>query len=313
MALTISDVKGGQGEWTLKDGFSFILEMQIIAAPSDPVPGPLQVMQATGLPYNASYRYPLVGTPTETMERCKLQKVSVAPFGETGRTYKATISFAPYPADWEGPDEDGVVDPFAAPPVVRARGEDEEVAVMVDNAGSPVLNAAGDPFDPPITINVPVLTFDISRVERTFDLSRIENLQGHVNSAEWMGFPTGSVLCKSISPSQEFDSELQSTKWNVEYTFSIKYPIALDDGSEVSGWTKQVLDAGLRQLVSGVKKPITVEGAPVSQPVLLRENGTEAAPSDPPRYVNFDVYPPADFSILAFPSDTFTKGTPTGP
>lgn len=314
MALTVKDVYGGaSGGWTIKDGFSYSVEVQVEAAAADPPPGPLAVMQATGLAWNATYRYPLTGTALETDARAHLLSVDVQPTAEDGRTYRATIRFGRYDASTEAVDPDtGVKDPFAEPPKLRSRGEDQEIAVGYDNAGDPVLNSAGEPFEDAPTITAPVLVFEVSRLEKAFDSTLIEDLQGRVNDAAWLGWPAGSVLCKSITADREWVSETNSYGWDTSYVFAVKRPIVAGGVDVLPGWTLQLLDCGFRAKDgSNPTKAITDKtGAPVSSPVPLDGAGARLPVGDDPVYLDFDVYPAADFSALSFPADLFTAGTP---
>ncbi|WP_165068259.1 hypothetical protein [Paludisphaera rhizosphaerae] len=318
MALTIADIYGGaSGGWTLQDGFSYTVEVQVEAEVDDPPPGPLAIMQATGLAWNATYRYPLTGTALETDVRAKLLAVDVQPTAEDGRTYKATIRFGRYSSNQEAVDPDtGVRDPFAEPPSLRNRGEEQEVAVAYDRNGDPVLNSADDPFEDSPTIPASVRVYEIGRLQKTFDDSIAEALEWHVNDAEWLGWPAGSVLCRSITADRTWNSDTSSWAWDTSYVFAIRKPIVIVDGGDdvtvLPGWTLRLLDCGFRELDGSNpnKQILDKTGAPVSSPVPLDGSGAKLAVGADPVYKSFDVYPEADFSVLDFPSDLFSAGTP---
>ncbi|OJW11209.1 MAG: hypothetical protein BGO49_11120 [Planctomycetales bacterium 71-10] len=317
--VEIVDVKS-KGGWSLDGGRTYSIELQVQTDDLDV--GPKAVIDALHLWEANTYRWPFVEAAKESDPRSFLQSVEAdeVGLGQDGAVWKVTLAFAPRDPskDDRGPiDEDGSRDPFAARPTVSAHSESEEVAVTHDRDGEPILNSAGDPFDPPLAISKPCLVIEVSRMERYFLLDRVEDLESHVNDAEWMGWPAGSVLCKSIKPRQVWLEDVNGYGWEVEYEFAFKRPLIADDGGDdvtvYPGWAVQVLDCGMRQKVSGAWKDIQVDNKPVSTPVPLKSDGTVASPTDDPHYLTFNLYPPADFSVLDFPADLFSAGTPETP
>lgn len=315
MAITFNDVYGGSsGGWTLQDGFSYSVDVQAVVDPGDPVPGAKAVMEATGLAWNATYRYPIASTATETDARAYLQSVEVSPASETGRVFKVNLKFGRYNANQEAVDPDtGVKDPFSEPPTLRGRGEEVEVAVAYDNAGNPVLNSAGEPFANAPTISLPTLVFEVSQLRRTFDPSLITSLQGHVNDAEWQGWPAGSVLCKSVTASRTWNSDTDSWAWDTSYEFAMREPIESGGVDVLPGWTLQILDCGYsaKDGTNPNKLILDKTGATVSDPVPLDGAGGRLDPADDPVYLEFAVYPEASFATLLpdLPPDLFSAGT----
>lgn len=306
--LTITD-QGSESGWTLDGGRTYTAEVEVLT--DGPTVGARAVLDALNLFADTSYRWPLTTTATESDARCLLQSVKVSPTSADRRTWRAVLEFAP--RSWEGQekgpvDEDGNRDPFAARPTVRARSEVEEVAATTDREGAPILNKAGDPFDPPMVRTRRTTVFEVSRVERFFDGGLIDDFEDHLNADAWMGFPAESVKCLSISAGCEYNDDVQGYVWTVDYTFGYRRPVDVG-GEVVSGWAEVVLNAGYRQLVSGERKAIMVDNAPVSAPVPLKSDGTAADPSDDPVYLAFNILPTADFDGLGLPTDLFSIGT----
>lgn len=316
--VSIQDL-GAKGGWTLDGGRTYTLRIQVQVR--DKAVGPRAVIDRLNLFETTTYRFPMTVAATESDPRAFLQSVDAdSEATSDGVKWTVTLAFAPRDPskDGRGPvDEDGNRDPFAAPPEVSAHGEAEEVAFTHDRDGVPILNSAGDPFDPPLTLPKSHLVIEVSRTERFFELGRVEDLKDHVNDAEWMGFPAGSVLCKDVKPRRAWNADVQGWAWEVDYEFAFRRPIVADDGGDevvvYPGWSIQVLDCGLRQKVGGERKEIIVGTSPVSSPVPLKPDGSVAAPTDDPHFLTFDLYPTADFSALDFPADLFSAGTPETP
>ncbi|WP_165073323.1 hypothetical protein [Paludisphaera rhizosphaerae] len=285
--------------------------------------GPQAAITSLGLNVGDTYRYPLTGTPTETNARLFLNSIDVeeqAAVSNGKKRFTLAVVFSPIDPNKDpgGPmGEDGYRDPFAAPPTLRAYGDPEEEAVMHDKDGTPILNTAGDPYDPGLSRPKSLLIFEIGRVEREFDYSRITDIKDHLNDAAWMGFPARSVMCLDIQPERVWSSDANGWTWPTVYKFAYREDLTVDDGGDdvvlYPGWTAKVLNQGLRQKVSGERKQIFIDNAPVSAPVLLKDDGTVAAPTDDPVYKYYDYLPEADFSVLDFPSDLFSAGTPEIP
>jgi len=314
MPITIKTKKDGKsGSWSLDRGFNLTASVRVEADSADV--GPEAILRSLGLNVGATYRYPLTGTPTETNAFLFLQSVNLDSVSPDGKWHEVSVTFGPSDPskDDRGPvGEDGVRDPFAAPPRLRWATEFEDYAPTLDKAGTPILNKAGDPFSTPIVIPYPTSVAIVSRVEREYDDAWLTNFKGRVNDAEWMGWPAGSVLCRDITGDREWNDDVQGYTWPTEYQFAFRPPIVVSTKKVYPGWAVQVLNAGLREKVSGVKRPITVKGAQVSEPWLLDSSGVayaEGSTADPV-YLTFDLYPEADFSLLDLPADLFTVGTP---
>ncbi|WP_165250203.1 hypothetical protein [Paludisphaera soli] len=320
MAITeIIEAKNGiSGGWNLQAGRRFTVKLFVHADDRDT--GPQALIEALGLNVGDTYRYPLTRTATETNARLFLQDISLdgVEYLASGLRGTVSVAFGPYdPSKNEGPvGPDGYRDPFAAPPQVRGYGEAEEEAVLKDVVtGAPLLNSAGDPL-PGVMRPRSTHVVEVTRVERFHPLFRITDYKDHVNATAWMGWPSKSVLCMDIQPSRRWEPEVSGYVWDVTYKFGFRQDILSEEEGEpvlYTGWKKQVLDAGLRQKVGGVRLPILDGHSPVSAPVCLKPDGTKAGPDDDPHYLYVDVYETAEFADFGFPADLFTAGTPEPP
>jgi hypothetical protein len=313
--VAIKSKKDGKaGGWTLDKGLQLTATVRVHM--DSAATGPQAILRSLGLNVGDAYRYPLTGTPTETNASLFVQDIQIGATSANGLLCDVNVTFGPQdPAkDDRGPvdPETGLRDPFAAPVKLRWTTEFEDYAPEMDKAGNPILNKAGDPFSTPIVIPYPTSVAIVSRVEREYDETWLSNFKGRVNSAEWLGWPAGSVLCQDINGDREWNDDIQGWTWPTEYKFAFRPPIVVSSKKVYPGWSVQVLNAGLREKVSGVKRPIIIKGAQVSEPWLLDSSGV-AYPEDStaePVYLTFDIYPEADFDALGLPADLFTVGTP---
>jgi len=314
--ISIAETKTGrEASWSVSGGRTYGVELYVQTDDVDT--GPRAVILALGLTPASTYRFPLTRPATETDLGAFLQSASVGDVDEDGLGYKVKLAYGPFDAATEGGASGAQVNnwimaPFNAPPTLRWSSEDEEIAITHDRDGKPILNKAGDPFDPPLSVpfSTPIAT--VTRVEKSFDSAWITYFKNSVNASTWLGWPTESVQVKDITADRVYDPDW-GWLWTVTYTFAFRPSIIADDLDETviqAGWSVQVLNAGLRELVSGSKRPIIFDGAPTSSPVPLKLDGSKAAPDDDPVFLTFPVLRKTDFSLLNMPANLFSASTP---
>ena len=185
------------------------------------------------------------------------------------------------------------INPSLWPIKVSFGGERTEKATSKDKSGGPIVNSAGDPFDPPIVIDDSRSTMTVTRNElvSAFDLTLAESYRDKINNEIWNGFDALTVKCGIISTSEpQYDSNARV------YYYTVTYPFMIDR----KGWLKNILDAGCNEIDSGtgLAKPIMNQGQQVSDPVPLDGSGVRNAPGADPVFTDFDVYEEADFAGL---------------
>ena len=307
------------GSWSLDGGRRYTV--RVYAWSDDKLDGPETVLNATGVRVGDTYRYPLTTEePHETNDRLFINSIECSggvpckrnAIGAVQR-FELTLTYTPAdPSKNQGGPvgPDGFRNPFLAPPRVSWRTEWEDFACTHDNAGVPILNKAGDPFDPPLVIPNPTPVVVIQRVEREYNHLWMQNYVSRINSDAWEGFPAGSVLCRDITGNLEWNTEVDGWVWQTEYVFAIRMPIVVSSTKIFPGWAAQVLNAGMREKVSGERRAIFDGMTPVASPVPLKSDGTKAGASDPPVFLSFDIYPTAAFSGLGLPAGILSLGTP---
>lgn len=327
MAVTeiIEQLPGALGSWNLQSGHALTVKLKVRS--DSRTDGPLAILSALPVRIGDAYRYPLTKAATETAAWLFVQAVGIdecKPTGDGGMIWTLSVGYSradPSKGDQGPVGEDGVRNPFAAPPRLGAYGQARLVYPTHDKAGAPLLNTAGEPLPPgdDLATEESDLVFEVSRVERLFDLMRIVGLKGRVNAAEWLGFPAESILMLDMQPGRAWNDDVHGWVWDVTYKLMYKPPVEV--GEDVyPGHVKKVLNAGLHEKIASLDEPSGFKlvpcmhmGAPVSQPVALKEDGRMLQPGDEPHYLYFDLVKEGDFSTLDFPADLFTAGTPEPP
>jgi hypothetical protein len=202
--------------------------------------------------------------------------------------------------------EDG--DPAAQPVEIKMNGVNYEQIVDIDIYGNPIVNTAGDYFDPPVTRDQTRCVLEVTRNETGFSPSTIFAYANRVNSAIWNGFPPYTV---KIAPPQvvpmwsQFTSEIYS---RISYTFEY----------DAAGWDKTLLNQGTRYLKYGGGygggagtyrfNARDDKGELVTTPVLLDSLGRLLAqPINASNVVvlTYPIYQRLNFSVLGM-DDIFT-------
>jgi hypothetical protein len=288
----------------------------------DQTMAPAAIIMELGLYPSMPYRFPLTTASTFQDLGSFLQSVKVDTV-ESGFEHRVTLEFSPYDASIDGAAQGPQVDnwimaPFLAPPTVRWSSASEDFYVTHDRDGKPILNKAGDPFEPAIQIPISTPVANITRVLKSFDPGWISYFKDSVNDAEWLGQTAESVLCQEITADKFYDADWGHL-WTVNYQFAFRPSVVSDDGLDTliqPGWAVQVLNAGLRQrkLVDAehlvyAKRQIKIEGAPVNSPEKLDAEGAYD-PNGEPIFLTFNVRRKVDFSLLNLPLDLFSASTP---
>ncbi len=205
---------------------------------------------------------------------------------EDGCRWIVTATYQPYSADIAG-----IENPLDEPPslsydtVSYERPLDE----AYDEAGDltvAVLNAAFDPFDPPVVRDDSRQVFQVSVNWPDFDRDLARQYADAVNSDEFFGYPIGTVKMKPPKAAKVYHQGVPGGfYWRVDFEFEVR-----DEG-----WVKRVLNCGMRQLNSagdGYESILNEDGQPISEPALLDADGRHIA--DPtlgdPIFLEFTGY-----------------------
>ena len=157
--------------------------------------------------------------------------------------------------------------PLNLPVRFRLEFTTAEVAAFEDVEGNPIVNAAGDPYDPPLMREVTRATLIVMRNESpgSINLATLAALSNTLNAETWNDFPPKTVRLAPIRlPEIQYSQVTNTFYFPMEYTFDVNFDT----------WVKQVVNVGLRQLdSSGNLVPIYVDGQLATTPVPLNASG----------------------------------------
>jgi hypothetical protein len=212
--------------------------------------------------------------------------------------WTVAVSYGP----WEPLENSTDGDPINQPVSVRFEGVTYQEIVDLDRNGNPVVNSAGDYFDPPVQRDRTRPVIKISRNETTFNDSTILAYSDKINSDTFYSYPPRTL--KLSAPTAE---PLYSQEADLNY-FRVNYELHYDPKT----WAIQVLDQGYRQLIptyyghATTQEPILIAGQPASSPVCLDGQGGALLPPVDAADItvrSFDVYEELDFTAaFAFPT-----------
>ena len=220
---------------------------------------------------------PVYGAPHPENPVSRCVKVQAAQLKEDPYLWRVTAEWNSNTQDRDPQDEQKQPDlrrpqwtfNFAPLPQYRYRDLD----------GTPFVDAAGTPFNPPPPLPVYVDEVTISRYQascnRVFDRSFINS----TNTDEWLGAQPNEVLCADISVREVF--EFGAYWFAYTYKMLVNPRIVVED-DEVGGWNPhRVLNAGPRMIdwtdpdnpkaipiidggyVDGQPRPLDLDGVPI--------------------------------------------------
>lgn len=200
----------------------------------------------------------------------------------------------------ERPDINQQENPLLRPAEISYDTEIQMVATWNDEDGNAILNAAGDPFDPPLEREVDALIMTVELNQLEYAALNLGRYRGKTNSKPWLGFQRGQVLLKRAPGKRVWENGL--LYWKVVYEFHIRFPWFVDQ-DVVDVWAKRVLNQGFRQTnpSNPTGKPVLCTdplGKPVTSPVPLDKDGYMLLKPNPPVFLTFYMHGEADFNEL---------------
>ena len=155
--------------------------------------------------------------------------------------------------------------------------------------GTAIVNSAKDPFSDPVEIDDSRPVLSVTRNELTFNSSLAYIYRDAVNSDVFQGAAKGQVKVSNISSTRvKHPNTSIGFFWKTSYEFHFN----------PNGWDRYILDQGYRELKSGKKQNIMVQGVIVQEPALLDGAGLQLPPAGTPKFKKFKVYPELPFSIF---------------
>ena len=168
--------------------------------------------------------------------------------------------------------------------------------IVTEDVNGPIVNTAGDPFDPPLEVDIRLLAVEV-QYNATSVPTWFLSYRHAINSTPW--YIDGVVIPAYYARMDD----LQVGPWQRHQSIwyrEVSYRAII--GPEP--WIPRILNAGYHELVYQdervIKRPIIIEGSTPSQPIPLDMEGRAIKTPRPEdiiwRYVL--VYPQLDFNAL---------------
>ena len=185
-----------------------------------------------------------------------------------------------------GSEEEEEPDPLNEDAEVSWNTAAVNVVAEKDRNDNAILNKAGDAFDPPIEVERPHAVLTVTRNQASFNGSTALAYVQKVNSAVFAGGAVGTVMCRSISATDEIKNNIQY--WRVTYEFEYA----------PEGWQPEILEQGLRDANGDPLKGD--DGDDVTTPVPIDSSGDRITTGLPSAaiFTTFNVYEETNFNSL---------------
>jgi hypothetical protein len=254
--------------------------------------GPEVVLTALGLRYGDMYLLRNDLDHTSFLEEVDVQEES----GENcnGKWWMVTLNYGPFNAAEQAADDGN---PLKAQPEISWGFRDIEEVIRVDFNGDPVVNTAGEPFDPPLTDNLPGPVMTITRNEPigTYSPRKAYEYRGAVNSDVFAGEDPGFARVLQIGGKRAYHG---TCGWYFQVTYEFEF--------NPDGYTRRINSMGFREVGADGKLAhiLTNQGTPISSPALLDQNGKWLSdPNAEPYVMEFRTRKQLPFAVFNFDED----------
>lgn len=282
--LSIDELHERSGEINEKWERTYTRTFRVIM--SETADGPSQAILAVTTGFDIRLQVPYeAGNDADFLAFCK--RIRAESVQSDGVEYKVTVEYGPFDLVRD------VENPLDAPPEVSWTFAQFERPVDQDVNGNPIVNTAGDPFDPPLMRDDSRPVLEIVRNEPSFDPNLAKGYKDRVNTDVFFDQAPGTVKVANITGRRKYNQ-------NIGLYYEVKYEFAFQD----EGWSSNVLNAGLRQIDNSTnppgRSPILIKGVPATEPIPLDNNGEPLGPDDEPVFLNFMTYNQVPFAELGF-------------
>jgi hypothetical protein len=302
--LVNEDFEDRSGEWTVSEGRNYV--RKFIVQMSSQGDGPNLAIQAVGINRGDQYT-PYFGLPNEFEWdlNAYCNKISATMRGVL--VWIVTVEYGPYSSLFAGggPTQNPILMPIDA----SWSNTSHDMVADIDVNGVPILNTAGDPYDPSLMEEEKRPTLTIVRNELSYDPTIDQSYNNAVNSDIFAGYPPLYSRVLEIVPKSLFH---QDVGWYYQrtYMFEFKNPTL---PVNANGYRRTIISQGMNAIstVSGVKYRINHKGIPTGNPECLTKSGGEAVGSLPAYWQVWQTKPELPFAVFNF-DQTVLIGQRTG-
>jgi hypothetical protein len=255
----------------------------------DPTDGPEVAAFASGIPR--------IGEPWEYDSSLFVSRVETSEYQNDSLTFLVSVYYIqsiPYTGD---PDEI-IVDPTQRPSIISWAYNRERVQIgeTVDDPPKPIVNLAGEMFDPPVERDKARLVMSVQKNLASFSPELWASYIDTINESEWRGFAANTMLLSGMTAQTVYEGDF--FYWQVSAEFS----------HNNDGWQPKLLEQGFRHYedIEGVKTLVTAhddseDRLPLNQPVLLNWDGYREPDPNLALQTEFNIYKTTDFNGLPIP------------
>lgn len=254
----------------------------------DPGYGPLYVRQQLaaqlGITLGILSNYQTTGAHPENDTFSQVVRIDVDENNTDGKGWDVTVQYDAWNPDTMASN------PLDLPPALSVEGQVFQQVTDVDIHGNPLINTAGDPYDPGILIDRQRIVVRIQQNLPTFPTFAFAYVD-YLNSQPFCGQPAKTLKLAPPQVQRLFHPACQRY-YDCAFVF---------DGNP-NGWQANPLNQGFRQLVGGQQVMITDKnGQPITSPLPLNSAGAVLAiPATASSLITneYDVYPTVDFNTV---------------
>ena len=213
----------------------------------------------------------------------------------TSSFFKITCNYTTF--NYSAADDPRIQHPCDQPAKITSRGTVITVPfdVAYDDEGElkvPIVNSAGEPFDPPLIKAVYISTWSITKNANSFSDRVAEEVRDSTNSSPYRGYEAGTCLMVAYDATEIITPA---------YTY---FEVQAEIQKRSEGWLRRVLDQGYRKKVKAEDGTIEYEvitdkgGVPLSQPSKLDGDGGVLADGKDPVWIDFRDKRQVDWDYL---------------
>lgn len=247
---------------------------------------------------------PSIGAGHPTASKLKVSGKSSKQLSKDARLFDVTVSYKTDESEGSGGGSGGETD--TGLPTIGGRSIQRTVAAESDVNGKPIVNSAGDPFDPPPEIETTTQAIYV-RGTIDFDVSvplTLKTYRDTINVQGLFGFPA-------------FGCKLSETTWNTRRVSQTEVGIDIELVWYIDDWSLTLVDNGIFQVEDGEgaifenntgdgaqsgtvalstvvttnrQRVLDKDGVPVDKPVLLDGNGQPLGNGAPVNVGPFQMY-----------------------
>lgn len=292
--LSVAEIsEARQGQWTADGGRSYTRGFRVLT--NSPYDGPNTAIQATGI--NIGDEYITITTGFEADMHAYVNEIRASPEEGDALGWIVTVQYGPYSALWcgGGPKQNPLLQPID---VTWGMSKNEIVADM-DLNGKPILNTAGDPWDPPIMEDDPRPIMTVVRNEATWNLPLLVQYRNAINSDPFAGFDPLFVRVLAMSSKSVCH---QDVGWYYQSTYEFEFKSPQGQFVGKNGYRRTVYNQGMRAIsqTSGQLITPSINGIPITHPIPLTRQGYRAKPTDAPYWNVYQTHPELPFAVFQF-------------